>query len=109
MIKELSEKLATLYGIDAKWRKSFANDKARISEDKWLAEDSGRISDLADENQLGIEFFKRQLRVSNDMEHIEGSSAMVQIEEYYSDHPSKSAAARIARVKCLIAIKEETP
>ena len=108
-IKELSEELAKLYGIDA-WTKLITGcnyGSGENYEQLYLAEDSGSISDLADDNGIGIEFFKRQLRASNDLEHLKGGKDVVQIDEYYSDHPAKHDAARMARVRCLLAIGED--
>lgn len=95
-IKELSEKLSELYGVDANSEYREINFKT-TAVGKWLAEDSGRISDLADENGLTVVIGNDSAIASKDNEFI--------IEKFYS-HPTKSAAARMARVRCLIVIKE---
>ena len=92
-IKELSKKLATLYGVDAFSRELSINGL-------WLAEDSGRISDLADVNELSTAFYHgvfNGVKVGKNMEYFS---------ENYVNHSSNSAAARMARARCLIAIGE---
>lgn len=95
--KELSEQLATMYEVDASiWIPTIGNRSRLV----YLAEDSGRISDLADENELNTDWFKNWVNIYN-VKHLE-----LAVDAVYADYPTKSAAARMARVRCLIAIGE---
>lgn len=105
-IKELSKKLARLYGVDAyiKLYQDNASYQGCIAYNKlYLAEDSGRVSDLADDNNVACipyNYFVSAWNAENT------DSDMANITEHYSNHPSKHDAARMARVMCLLAIGE---
>lgn len=108
-IKELSEKLARMYGVEA-WTKiiTSCNMYGGVNyEQLYLAEDSGRISDLADDNGVDTNHgvLDAELKESVNSSYITANEYF-SVFERYADHPSKSAAARMARVKCLIAIGE---
>lgn len=92
--EELSEKLAMMYGVDACTYDISGTEY-------WLAEDSGRISDLADENGISVIFFNEYVST-----YPNECSANTLKSEMYTSHPTKAASARMARVRCLIAIKE---
>ncbi|MDD4971870.1 MAG: hypothetical protein PHT07_20790 [Paludibacter sp.] len=95
-IQELSEKLAKLY--KAQPRNKILDELGVHS--IWLAEDSGRISDLADDNDIWVMFcdgesvYAKRGRESNVNHFV----------EYFADHPTKHDAARMARGRCLLAI-----
>lgn len=93
-IKQLSEKLSKLYGVDA--HNGLVKELGR-----WLAEDSGRVADLADEHGVSAILGKYSANAFDD------NMFKHDFYEKYSDHSSKATAARMARVKCLIAIKGE--
>jgi hypothetical protein len=99
-IKELSEKLAKAYGVDVRTSVLIdeTNERSAHYDHLWLAEDSGRISDLADEKKVNITY---------SLEYVTAHTGHFSkaCEEDFADHPSISAAARMARVRCLLAIK----
>lgn len=99
-IKELSEKLAQMYGIPAIEYLSASETKFT-----YLAEDSGRISDLADDVGVDVKFFETNGRVFANKYSTE-LKELISFSEEFKDHPTKHDAARMARVRCLIAIKE---
>jgi len=100
-IKELSEKLAKLYGVDA-WTKLITgcNYGGGVNyEQLYLAEDSGRISDLADDYHINIIFSSFSKAITAN---VGGNNYVI---ERYSSFETKHDAARMARVRCLLAIK----
>lgn len=101
-IQKLSNRLAELYGVDAftlQLYRDYTTGRPK-SKKTWLAEDSGRISDLADDNGVNIE------HSLGGVFAIKKGKIYPQCYIQYSNHPTKHDAARMARVKCLIAIKE---
>jgi hypothetical protein len=104
-IKELSEKLEKLYGVKAindVWHESSA-----VKRPVWLAEDSGRISDLADDHNIDTNHnvLDSLCRDSVNSSYINGKE-YISVFFNYADYPSKAAATCMARVMCLIALRE---
>ena len=97
-IQELSEKLSVLYGVEAVYLNGIYT--------KYLAEDSGRISDLADDN--GVDTLCRiDNAICSAFNTTCNTRSIVNTTiEQYINHPTKHDAARMARVRCLIAIGE---
>lgn len=97
-IKDLSEQLAKLYGVDACITMPATMNRHVV----WLAEDSGRIAELADDN--GADTYHDVLDIG-DKDSV--SCSYVTANEYfsifenYANHPTKHDAARMARVRCL--------
>lgn len=95
-IQELSEKLANMYEVDA--HAEYIIGEYHFPK-VWLAEDSGRVSDLCDENGIDTTFLLNHVTARSDVFN--------SCSELYGNHPTKSAAARMARVRCLLAIGEQ--
>lgn len=114
-IKELSEKLSQRYGVEAYTSKvisGMGEDFEYTTEviKTYLAADSGRISDLADDNDIKTTPYpiytkdKHGVIASKTTLMEKDGDFGIEIIELHKDHPTKSAAAIMARVRCLLAI-----
>ncbi len=100
--QELSKAVADKYGIDAYLAKRHTDgvNGQTYPYKLWLHDDSARCFDLMVEHDMGIGCMKDR---DSAVVYFFSKSKMTQINEHYTDHPTKQEATRIAILRALLA------